>query len=618
MAQEAGFKWVRQGFPWNDIEISGKGDFTDRRSGTPVDAWAKYDRIVALCQKYGLQIIARLDSPPVWARMPGDDVETYRKGPPANNNDYGDFVAAVANRYKGKINYFQIWNEPNLIGEWGGHPISPAEYTALLKVAHDRIKAAIPGAVIISAALAPTTEESAANLNDVLYLEGMYQAGAAPYFDIMSTMLYGLGQSPEDRRVDLKRLSFSRPILLHNVMEKYGDASKPIWISEYAWISLPPDFKGDPSKNIWGKSVDEQTQARYLVEGYQRAGAEWPWMGVMFVWFLHQPDPIPNEPANYFSILNDDFTPRPAYNAIKDYSKRFPVADTGVYKYADPNIRISHEQDMRLVTRDAPPVGLYTDTLKFDGNRLDASLCPQCAIDLLSLDGGPLKKPSNDYVHSPPKHDKQMTTLVDHASDGSHTAIVRLYIGSPSFNDAASVTYTVSRDKPLWNALGFPLLYGLFGLFALASAGFGLAGLGRWAQAALDKPRARYTEEVGELARNGALVVGMALLLGLYYQTSSPPLMLLCLGGLGLLCMLKPSVGLAAVAFTIPFFWYPKEIGAQHFPLAETLLFLVLGAWMARRIVGYLSPKLAAQLHFDEAIVTSRADWSKAQRQSHS
>src|SRR4051794_32854637 len=123
MAQDAGLKWARQGFPWNDIEISKKGDFTDRRGPEWVDAWAKYDHIVDASHRHGLEIIARLDSPPDWARIPGDDLQTYHKGPPANYQDYADFVAGVAARYKGKVKYFQIWNEPNLIGEWGGHPI---------------------------------------------------------------------------------------------------------------------------------------------------------------------------------------------------------------------------------------------------------------------------------------------------------------------------------------------------------------------------------------------------------------------------------------------------------------------------------------------------------------
>ena len=49
-------------------------------------------------RRYGLEIIARLDTPPDWARIPGDDTQTYRKGPPANYQDYGDFVYSVASR----------------------------------------------------------------------------------------------------------------------------------------------------------------------------------------------------------------------------------------------------------------------------------------------------------------------------------------------------------------------------------------------------------------------------------------------------------------------------------------------------------------------------------------
>ena len=33
MAHDAGFHWLRQEFPWQDIEIHAKGDFEDRRAG---------------------------------------------------------------------------------------------------------------------------------------------------------------------------------------------------------------------------------------------------------------------------------------------------------------------------------------------------------------------------------------------------------------------------------------------------------------------------------------------------------------------------------------------------------------------------------------------------------
>src|SRR5689334_16617284 len=48
MIKESGYAWVRQEFPWADIEIERKSDFTDRRNPPERSAWDKYDNIVAL------------------------------------------------------------------------------------------------------------------------------------------------------------------------------------------------------------------------------------------------------------------------------------------------------------------------------------------------------------------------------------------------------------------------------------------------------------------------------------------------------------------------------------------------------------------------------------------
>ncbi len=127
MLTDAGFKWIRQQFPWADIEIGGKGNFQDCRNGPCIDAWAKYDNIVDLAQQHNIDIIARLDAPPKWAQStPGDFA------PPTNFDDYGDYVAAVAERYKGRVKYYQIWNEPNNYSEWGEQPVNPEDFTKLL------------------------------------------------------------------------------------------------------------------------------------------------------------------------------------------------------------------------------------------------------------------------------------------------------------------------------------------------------------------------------------------------------------------------------------------------------------------------------------------------------
>ncbi len=53
MADAAGYHWLRQEFPWEDIEIHGKGDFEDRRHEPYRSAWDKYDQIVALAESHG-------------------------------------------------------------------------------------------------------------------------------------------------------------------------------------------------------------------------------------------------------------------------------------------------------------------------------------------------------------------------------------------------------------------------------------------------------------------------------------------------------------------------------------------------------------------------------------
>ena len=72
LAKEAGFYWLRQEFPWQDIEIHAKGDFEDRRNSPARSAWEKYDQIVDLADRYDMELIVRISTPPAWSRDRGD------------------------------------------------------------------------------------------------------------------------------------------------------------------------------------------------------------------------------------------------------------------------------------------------------------------------------------------------------------------------------------------------------------------------------------------------------------------------------------------------------------------------------------------------------------------
>ncbi len=52
--------------------------------------------------------------------------------PPADFQDFVDYAVAVAERYQGRIQYYQVWNEPNLYPEWGDQTVNAEAYTDLL------------------------------------------------------------------------------------------------------------------------------------------------------------------------------------------------------------------------------------------------------------------------------------------------------------------------------------------------------------------------------------------------------------------------------------------------------------------------------------------------------
>jgi hypothetical protein len=310
LVREAGFGAIRQQFPWMEIEPDQKGVYWDAR--WQHSTWDKYDEIVALAAEYGLDILARLDTTPAWAR-PGNPSPS---APPADVRDYGDFVATFVRRYAGRIRYIQLWNEPNLASEWGDQPVDPQAFAALLAEGYRRAKAANPEVVVVAPALAPTVEESPWAQSELRYLEALYAAGAGASFDILAVQAYGLRDGPDDRRLDPGRVNFSRPLLVRELMVRHGDAHKPVWATELGWNALPADF---PGPAVYGR-VSEAQQARYTVRALERIRTEWPWLQRSFVWYLKRADDHRRDEAwYYFRLLEPDFTPLPVFTALREY-----------------------------------------------------------------------------------------------------------------------------------------------------------------------------------------------------------------------------------------------------------------------------------------------------------
>lgn len=292
---------VRQHFYWQDIEPR-RGEYD----------WDKWDRIVASAMQNDLDLVAVLDTTPVWARDPGE--ADLPNAAPKNPDDYAQFVAAFTRHYS-TLRYIQVWDNPNVHPFWGRRIVDPKQYTELLRAAATAARAANPNVVIISAGLAPNGElvRGHADYSDVLFLRGMYDAGARDYFDILGVKPYGMWSGPDDRRADKDVFNFSRVIVLRDEMVAHGDANKPVWAVEFGWNALPADWRGASSP--WGSDTEEKQSVR-LYDAVLRAKSEWqPWMGAMIVQTF-QPNAPGDDPVWGFALVDKNFQPGAAFSAL--------------------------------------------------------------------------------------------------------------------------------------------------------------------------------------------------------------------------------------------------------------------------------------------------------------
>ncbi|HWQ12672.1 MAG TPA: cellulase family glycosylhydrolase, partial [Roseiflexaceae bacterium] len=371
LARGLGARFVRIQMPWDDVEIHAKGDFVDRRNQPHRSAWEKYDFIVAEAGRLGLELIVRIDRAPQWAR-PNDFADPRFQaglrenpdstGPPERYADYADFVGTVAARYRGRVRFIQIWNEPNLSYEWSWRLPEPERFAELLRLAADAARAANPEVVILFPSLSPTDglEPRKAPMSELEYLDRVYRAGAADSFDIMSAQAYGLGQPPDEHRyVRLRplwhrpidtRIDVSRVVMLREVMLRHGDAETAVWISEFGYNSAPPSVP-EPARSTWGAPVSEEQKGEYLVGQLERARREWPWIGVMNVWFLRwggYREADPADPTPHFALVGRDFTPLPAYERLRAYMAAPPSAGPGAHSTRHPAVRQVAEDTWEL------------------------------------------------------------------------------------------------------------------------------------------------------------------------------------------------------------------------------------------------------------------------------
>lgn len=317
--KDLGFNWVKQQVEWHRYEGSpGQYDF------------GGLDVLVNQANAAGIHVLLSVVKAPAWAR-PGNADHSV-EGPPADPNTFASFLGALAAHFRGRVAAYEVWNEQNLHYEWGNEPIDPARYVRLLCASYQQIKANDPGATVISGAPTPTGVNNHLAMDDVNYLRGMYAAGLRGCSNAIGAHPSGFNKpasvgvgwsAPGKTDFSGHRSFYFRGTMesYRSVMCAYGDCGKRLWATEFGWATVENTGAGPAPGYGYAGQNSEGEQAQYLVDAFNYARSQGGY-GPMFVWNLNfAPVTGPHDEKAAFSIVRNDWSPRPAYHALKSMGK---------------------------------------------------------------------------------------------------------------------------------------------------------------------------------------------------------------------------------------------------------------------------------------------------------
>jgi hypothetical protein len=324
MTTGMGFNWVKQQIEWKVFEAN-QGQID----------WGSMEGIVNAANGAGVNLLFSIVNAPDWAREPGFDRSVG--GPPQDPQTFANFLGAVAGRYCGSsVKAIEVWNEQNLHYEWGNKPLNAGEYVALLRPSYAAIKGACPSMKVISGALTPAGNNGNYAIDDMVYLEQMFQAGLNNYADGIGAHPSGYNVPPSytwqnaceaiqrygnsfNGACDSPHHSWSFRSTMEgyrNLAVKYGAGNKRIWPTEFGWAA---GGAFDP-RYAYANDNSYEEQAAWTVEAYQMM-RNWGWVGPAFLWNLNFRVVANGTEKAQWGIVNNDWSPLPIFHALRDMPK---------------------------------------------------------------------------------------------------------------------------------------------------------------------------------------------------------------------------------------------------------------------------------------------------------
>lgn len=208
---------------------------------------------------------------------------------------YASFAGAAAARYKGRVKYWELWNEENIADWWAPKP-NLTQYITWYKAVYAAIKAGDPSTNVGMGGITNLNVGGTNDVNGHTWLTGMYQAGVFPD----AVVIHPYAAPTQAPNVTAKWLdNFTDIAMIHNIMTSWGQGGKQLWLTEWGWKS---------------SAVGETTQANYTAMALNMIATQYTYVTLATI-FLEQ-----DGGGNSQGLYRSDGSMRPAGSKFQSFA----------------------------------------------------------------------------------------------------------------------------------------------------------------------------------------------------------------------------------------------------------------------------------------------------------
>ncbi|MBA3305783.1 MAG: cellulase family glycosylhydrolase, partial [Thermoleophilaceae bacterium] len=302
LVRDLGANAVRADIAWSSLQTDGPNGYSD---------WyvKKLDAFVAGAEARGMKVIASLWSTPCWASSAPETLKQGCAGAwwdrgvtkymPRNPLDYARSAQWLTARYGTKLAALEVWNEPNHENFLTASDAAAA-YAPLVKVTYPLAKAGNPDVPVLAGAL---------SFADRPFLDRLYALGIKGSYDGISVHPYNEWRAPGDMwDNEWKRYTLIPGLRSIRAAQQAVGDNTPVWITEFGWTNC------NAGSDRW--CVTTEKQASYLRDSFGLIDAE-PYVKSAIVYNLRDKGTDRNDPEDNFGLMTRDYTPKPAYAAVR-------------------------------------------------------------------------------------------------------------------------------------------------------------------------------------------------------------------------------------------------------------------------------------------------------------